>query len=109
MAKKIIDISNVCKLFGVVERNNYLKVVSMVFHWLTIVSSLKVICIMMKYILTTLVHFFSARISYKSFWHDENASIESNLQVVNSGNLSASNPNHVDVSGAQDIKVFIND
>ena len=29
--------------------------------------------------------------------------IESNLQIVNSGNLSALNPNHVDVSDTQDM------
>ena len=45
----------------------------------------------------------------RSFWHDENISVKSNLQIVNLGNLSASNPNHVDVSDTQDINVFIND
>ena len=45
----------------------------------------------------------------RSFWHDENVSIESNLQIVNSGNLSASNSNHVDVSDIQDINGFITD
>ena len=45
----------------------------------------------------------------KSFSHDENVSIESNSQIVNSGNLSTTNPNHVDVSDAQVINIFIND
>ena len=43
----------------------------------------------------------------KCFWHDENVSIESNSQIVNSGNLSTTNPNHVDIGNTQDI-VFIN-
>ena len=45
----------------------------------------------------------------KFFWHDENVSIENNSQIVNSGNWSASNPNHVDVSDTQYTSVFIND
>ena len=45
----------------------------------------------------------------KYFWHDENVSIESNLQIVNSGSLSASKPNHVYVSDTQDINDFSND
>ena len=45
----------------------------------------------------------------ESFWHDENVSIESNLQILNPRNFSASNPNHIDVSDTQDINVFIND
>ena len=47
--------------------------------------------------------------SNKSFWHDESVSIESNLEIVTSGNLSTSNPNHVHVSDTQNINVFIND
>ena len=45
----------------------------------------------------------------KLFWHDGNAPIESNLQIVNLGNLSTSNPNHADVSDTQHINVFINE
>ena len=43
------------------------------------------------------------------FEHDENVSTESNLQIENSGNFSALNPNHVDVTDTQGINVFIND
>ena len=35
--------------------------------------------------------------------------IKNNSQIVNSGNWSASNPNHVDASGTQYTNVFIND
>ena len=80
LAKKLIDIGNVCKSFGVKkiaissilphkdqecqkcidQTNNYLKDLCgfMVFHLLTIVASLRTIYIMMKYILTRLVHFY---------------------------------------------------
>ena len=77
LTKKIIDISNVRKSCGfakievssvfprkdldlqkrVAATNKYLKVF-IVFHLLAIVTSLKIICIMMKYILTKLVHFY---------------------------------------------------
>ena len=123
-ARKIINISNVFKSLGiakiaissvlpcknlklqkhVVETNNYLKD-SCGFYGFSLIGSSNITenylhhdeIHLNKVGSLLLVQNFVSHFN-KSFWHDENISIESNLQIANSGNLFASNPNHVDVS-----------
>ena len=135
MEKKIINISNVRKWFGIakiatfsvlphkdlelqkcaVETNNYLKDLYGFYSFLFIKNS----NITENYLhhdeihLTKVGSFLLGQnfVSHfnKSFWHHENVSIKSNLQIVNSGNcLLPRNRDHVGVSDTKDI-VFIND
>ena len=133
LAKKIIDISNFCKSFRiakiaissilprkslelqkrVVKANNYLKDLCGFYGFSFIDNS----NITENYLHHDEIHLNKVGTFllgqnfvghfHRSFWYDENVSIEINLQIVNSGNLSASNPSHLDFSDIQDIIMFL--